>query len=288
MENQENVVEGQVTESENVSPVLDQPVVSQEPNQETVEAKPDSTVATDYTDRINKPVSEWNLTPEELADPKFEETLEQIRQGHLRQSDYTKKTQELSELKKKLWDPMGRQFTQEDINTLLQNPAFVQQAQSMIETTSQNQVDPSTMTDEQKQMHEFSQKLNQQQQALVQHQQFLYQQQLQSDVAKLDQKYGGNVSKKINEVESLRRGATNPRTPLTLEGAYKALNYDDDIKAALEEGKRLGMGIKQQKITKQPLSNTMPVPPHAGKETPRSIQDVTNQLKQQWYSEQHR
>ena len=75
-------------------PVVEQ-VVDVEP-QETEQVAPKEV---DYSEVFKKPVQEWNLTPEQLNDPKFHESLEKQR---LMQSDYTKKTQELSEERKRL------------------------------------------------------------------------------------------------------------------------------------------------------------------------------------------
>lgn len=206
-----------------------------------------------FGELINKPVNEWNLTDKELKDPKFAESLENMRKERLMHEDYTRKTQELSQLKKNLWDPKARQFQDQDIYELLNNQTFVDRANSLLGQVGHQ--DPSQMTDDQKQVFELKQNFSQLQSTLQQQQQWAYQQQFKAELDRLDGRYSKQATPLKDQIEAFRFATLNPSTALSVEGAYKALNYDKDVKRAREEGIQEGIKGKQEKITNRPIGS---------------------------------
>ncbi len=235
-----------------------------------------------FTKLAETPVSEWNLSSDELNNPQFLDTLETMRKERLMQADYTRKTQELAEQKKALWDPISRQFTADDINTLLQNPYFTQQANALLaqeQANQQTQQQEEYLTEEGRAIQEQKQQLSQVQQDLMAQKQFIYNQKLDAELNKLDERFNGQASKMRDTIEQLRVQAANPQVGLSPEGAYKALNYDQAVKEAYERGKKEGMGVKQQKINNQPLLNATPTT-SGGQPTALSFDEARNQVTQ--------
>lgn len=250
---------------------------------ETVQAATPEAEAERWERLSELPVNEWNLKPEELDNPKFTETLENIRKNQMLQSDYTRKTQELAELRKQLWDPKAKNFSDADIMELLNNPSFVNVAQSLINNQAKGP-DLENMTEGERQLYEAQQKLQSQaqtiQQQLQQQQAYTYKQQLAAELKMLDTKYDKAVSPIIDKIEAVRVGATNPNTPLTVEGAFKALYFEDYGKSMYEKGKQEGMGIKDRKLNNQPISG-LPLANAKPQNMPKSIKEITDYLKNQ-------
>ena len=57
-----------------------------------------------------------------------------------------------------------------------------------------------------------------------------------------------------DEIEWLRREAANPQKPLSPEGAYRALYFDQAVKEAEDRGFQRGLGARNQKINSQPIN----------------------------------
>ena len=206
-----------------------------------------------FAELMNKPATEWNLTEKELKDPKFAETLENMRKERLMHEDYTRKTQEVAQLRKQLWDPKSKQFQDQDIYDLLNNQTFVDRANALLGQVGHQ--DPSQMTDEQKQVFELKQNFSQMQNTLQQQQQWAYQQQFKAELERLDSKYGKQVTPLKDTIEAFRFSALNPATALSVEAAYKAINYDRDIKRAREEAIHETLRGKQDKINNRPIGS---------------------------------
>lgn len=230
------------------APTGSQEAVTQETAPTPVAEKPEFDAKDWIAQNQNIPVSDWKM-PQEHA----EVILEEMRQGNLRQSDYSRKMNEMK-AQPTAWDTerLMQEWQKPDFKE-----AVTQYYHQELEKQQQAQ-QMEYMTDEQKRVVEVQNQQQQLQTQLQQQQQFLEEQRLQNELKELDQKFNGQVSPMKNEIQELRLGALNPKKGLSPLGAFKALNYDAAIKAAFEQGKQEGMGIKNQRLNNQPITNTVP------------------------------
>lgn len=190
-------------------------------------------------DTITQPVT--TLTIDGLGEISFDEVKE-WKQGNLRQSDYTKKTQELARLREEANDAI------EVFNYLKQNPHLVEQLKSMDtgQVVNQNVINKTSPDNEMLRQLWYNQKAME----------------LDKKVADLKIKYGD-----VDEVE-LYNSATKMHTD-DLEFVYKAIAFDkgksnetqikerakEELKAELQKTKSATSTVASTNASSTPMKS---------------------------------
>lgn len=162
-----------------------------------------------------------------------QEQIAELQKGYLRQSDYTTKTQELSDEKKKLGSP-------EHFEALLQNPEFIQWAASKSQTQPQQQTSEEVEEklanmSEQERIDYYVQK------SLQPIAQSYWQDKQATQDERLTAKYGEAIYTphipKITQMQQVIAKTPN----LYREEAFKILDYEAYGKRCLETGRQEGL-----------------------------------------------
>lgn len=242
--------------------------------------QPIAKVSNRYAEIISKPVSEWNLKPEELNNPKFMDSLQQALDDRKRlQAEYTKKAQYAAELEKKGIQPeWNKDFFLQQYQS---NPAFQQTVNQIAEEFGQRPV--SEMSEQERMLYEQQLKFNQLQQQVKLQESLWQQQYLSKEAEELDKRFDGNLKSKQDKVVGFMQASVG--RGVSLEGAFKALDYDDAVKRAEERGFQKGLGAKNAKLTNQPITTSVPSVSTVGQpKGSTSFKDITEQAKKEYYA----
>lgn len=221
--------------------LVDVGLVQPEPDQTAdSDSQPTDAVETQEPTDTNTTTPVTTVSIDGLGDVSLDE-IKEWKQGNLRQSDYTKKTQELARLREEANDAL------EVFNYLKQNPQLVEQLKSMDtgKTVNQNIVNKTTPENEMMRQLWYNQKSME----------------LDKKVADLKSKYG-----EVDEVE-LYNAAAAMHTD-DLEFVYKAMAFDknrvdeqamkqrimSELKAELQQNKSATSTVASTNATTPPVN----------------------------------
>lgn len=226
--------------------------IPKETTSQTVEVKPEVKKEPDLITRVSNFKAEPIIKPIEsndsefdfkdidtIADPSQKEIVKKIYKSFER--GYGKKFQELAELRKAIevqkreegWSPAR-------IQDLLQNPEFIQAAQSVIGTTPI--MENETISPIEKENKQKIQSLEAELNKLKQNN---FQSVLAQQDSELKTKYANYNPQAI---DTLTSDMIANKVQATREHLWKVLDYEDAVNRAYELGKQDGSGKKQEKI----------------------------------------
>jgi len=172
---------------------------------------------------------------EKIEDPKAREYAEKAYKSML--GDYTRKTQELAEMRRSLEAGKTEKWTPEKVQSLLNDQTFVEAAQSVVGKPKED--DSSMLTEAEK--HEIAVLKDQVKQMQANTWQAY---RLQQD-AVLKNKYANYNPQAVDIITSdLMQG----KRQVTREDIYKAMDYDEAVKRAYELGKQDSGLDKETKV----------------------------------------
>ena len=172
---------------------------------------------------------------EAIADPKSKEIVQKAYKSFER--GYGKKFQELADIRKTLEAQKKEEgWSPERIQGLLQNPEFIQAAQSVIGTSQPNQEED---------VDKNEQRLKEVEAELKQLRQNTIQATISQQDSQLKTKYA-NYSPQA--IDTLTADMISNKVQATREHLWKVLDYDEAVQRAYELGKQDGSGKKQEKI----------------------------------------
>ena len=218
---EEQVISGSTTPTV----VSAEPVVSQNTTDDIIARASkfveDNAPKNPVVDKVDFNSQELDKLLEGVTDPVIKEQL--IKKSKSLESGFNRKFQDLAEIRKQL--EKSQQWTPERVQSLLQDPQFVQAAQSIVPSTP-----PDGMTTE-----EYSQLTDTEKQKLASMEQelgFLKSQQLQTlkkeEDARLIAKYSDNY--KPEAIDSLLNDMMQGRRIATREDIFKVIDYENMAK----------------------------------------------------------
>lgn len=241
---EEQVISGSTTPTV----VSTEPVVSQNTTDDIIARASkfveDNAPKNPVVDKVDFNSQELDKLLEGVTDPVIKEQL--IKKSKSLESGFNRKFQDLAEIRKQL--EKSQQWTPERVQSLLQDPQFVQAAQSIVPSTP-----PDGMTTE-----EYSQLTDGEKQKLATMEQelgFLKGQQLQSlkkeEDARLMSKYANYNPEAI---DNLMQGMMNGTIRATREHLWKVQDYDSAVLRAYK------MGLSDKNNQNQERINASVVP----------------------------
>lgn len=175
-----------------------------------------------------------------IADPVAKEVAKKAYKSFER--GYGKKFQELAEIRRTIEAQKREEgWSPERIQSLLQNPEFIQAAQSVIGTSQPQQQDETISPVE----RETKQKI----QTLEAELNKLKQNNVQSVMAQQDSVFKTKYANyNPQAIDTLTSDMLNNKIQATREHLWKVLDYDEAVQRAYELGKQDGSGKKQEKL----------------------------------------
>ena len=139
----------------------------------------------------------------------------------------------------------------------------------------------SQMSDDERKLYDMGQQLKQTQDQIRMQESLWKQQYMNSEIDTLDKRFEGNLKPIKDKVLGFVQASVN--RGVSAEGAFKALDYDEAVKRAEEKGFQRGLGVKQTKLSQQPITQSV----HSASSTQPSstkFKDITDKAKQDYYA----
>ena len=204
---------------------------------------------------------------EKIEDPQAKEYAQKAYKSL--QGDYTRKYQALAE-ERKAWEAKKAEsdnWTTDRVQSLLNDPKFVQAAQSVVTQGSQTDEYSALSDAEKKQIREAKEVANK---ALLQNAQLLKQQQYEL----LKNKYANFDA---NSMDILTAEILSQKRQIQYEDIWKSKDYDDAVKRAYE------LGRQDRKLENQEKATSMSIEGVTQQATEGAVDKKEGETDKQWF-----